>query len=157
MNTLCIVLITLVVYSLLSTIIYIILNENEDILMAFGLGVFGLLLLAIVNTIRKIKKVFKYYINKRSIFIEISTGNKYKCRVKDTKDLEWLSKYKLIKRYANKSEWKTIPDFNIEIINDSKKNCDNCVYNEECSRSSVYVKCTNEYGTVIEFNKFKAK
>ena len=43
---------------------------------------------------------------------------KYICKVTDTSDIwRWSQGYKLIKRYAPKSEWKDIPYFDEKFIN----------------------------------------
>lgn len=158
MNMFYIVLITLVVYSLISTIVYVITKGNEDVFFAFGLGITGLIMLGIMKAICKVRDLFKYRIGKRSIFEEEGTGNKYKCKLKDTKDVQyWTSCYKLIKRYATKSEWVGIPDFSEEFMENSKKNCDHCKHDNECQREPyTRVKCKHdEYGCVIEFDKFE--
>lgn len=156
-----IVLITLVVYSLISTIIYVITRENEDVIIAFGLGITGLILLGIMKVICKAIGLFKYRIGKRSIFEDEGSGNKYKCKLKDTKDIQyWTSGYKLIKRYATKSEWVGVPDFSKEFIENIKRNCDYCKYNNKCQFDSPYtnVKCKHDnFGKVIEFNKFEKR
>lgn len=163
MDTFYIVLITLIIYSLVSTVLFIITKENEDVAIAFGLGIVGLTLVGILQIIRKIANKFKYHIGKRSIFVEESTGNKYKCKVKDAEDIHhWVEGYKLIKRYAVKSEWIDIPDFSAEFISNSKKNCDNCKHDkpEECMCDYPYdrVRCKHdEYGRVLEFDKFEKK
>lgn len=69
MNTFYIVLITLVAYSLVSTILYLI-TDNEDVVIAFGLGIVGLTLTGIMKMFYKIRNLFKYYVGKRSIFEE---------------------------------------------------------------------------------------
>ena len=162
MDVFYIVLITLVAYSIISTLTYIISKDNEDIAIAFGLGIFGLTLCGILKIIRKIRDKFKYHIGKRSIFEEESTGNKYKCKVKDASDVEWMSGYKIIKRYAEKSEWVDIPDFSNDFIKQSKINCDHCKYNNagECMCDYPYdgVRCKHdEWGAVLEFDKFASK
>lgn len=162
MDVFYIVLITLVAYSIISTLTYIISKDNEDIAIAFGLGIFGLTLCGILKIIRKIRDKFKYHIGKRSIFEEESTGNKYKCKVKDASDVEWMSGYKIIKRYAEKSEWVDIPDFSNDFIKQSKINCDHCKYNNagECMCDYPYdgVRCKHdEWGAVLEFDKFESK
>lgn len=156
------VLITLVAYSIISTLAYIISKDNEDVAIAFGLGIFGLTLCGILMIVRKIINKFKYHIGKRSIFEEESTGNKYKCKVKDAADVEWMFGYKIIKRYAEKSEWFDIPDFSKEFIEKSKINCDHCKYNNagECMCDYPYdrVRCKHdEWGAVLEFDKFESK
>ena len=160
METLNIIIITLLIYSLITTIAYIISGENENVLIAFGLGIVGLFLLGICELIRKIRKLFKYRIGKRSIFEEDTIGGDWiKCKTKHTDDILWMpDNYKLIKRYASKSEWKGLPDFSKEFIEKSKRNCDHCKYDKECLCDFPYdkVKCKhNGYGTVIEFDKFE--
>lgn len=161
MDVFYIVLITLAAYSIISTLAYIISKDNEDVAIVFGLGVFGLTLWGILKVVRKIRDKFKYHIGKRSIFEEESTGNKYKCRVKDADDIRcWTEGYKMLKRYAKKSEWIDVPDFSEEFINNSKKNCDNCKHDKECACDYPYdrVKCKHDgYGTVLEFDKFESK
>ena len=152
-----IILLTLISYSLISVVIYLISGENEEIAAMFGLGIIGVVLLAISKLTYKIKNMFKYHIGKRSIFTEKSTGNKYKCKTKDSDDIYyWLSDFKLVKRYAVKSEWVDIPDFSEEFIENSKKNCDHCKYINECSRTKI--KCKHdEIGNIVEFDKFESE
>jgi hypothetical protein len=156
------IIITLVVYSMIATFAYIISKDTEEVAIAFGLGIFGLTLCGVLIVIRKINNKFKYHIGKRSIFEEESTGNKYKCRVADANDVEWMSGYKIVKRYAIKSEWVDIPDFSEEFIEKSKINCDHCKYNNDnmcmCDYPYDGVRCKHdEYGVVLEFNKFEKK
>lgn len=150
--------ITLTVYSLISTIIYLI-SDNEDVVVAFGLGIIGLSISAISRIIYKIRNLFKYYVGKRSIFEEEITGNKYKCKTNNTNDIQWVSGYKLIKRYASKSEWVNISDFDEAFIENSKRNCDRCKYNKDCDDEYLEsIKCKHdEYGCVLEFDKFEKK
>lgn len=155
---LCIILITLVAYSLVSTIVYLI-TDNEDAVIAFGLGVVGLTLSGILKIVYKIRSLFMYHIGKRSIFEEESSGSKFKCRTSNTNDIQWVSGYKLIKRYATKTEWVNIPDFSKVFIEKSKRNCDHCRYNKVCDDECLEsIKCKHdEYGTVLEFDKFEKK
>lgn len=146
-------------YSLISTIAYLI-TDNKDVAIAFGLGIVGISLSVISRIVNKIKNLFKYNIGKRSIFEEEISGNKYKCKTSNTNDIQWITGYKLIKRYASKSEYVDIPDFSKVLIEKSKRNCDHCKYNKECDCDYPYikVKCTHDgYGTVIEFDKFEKK
>lgn len=156
METLNIIIATLLAYSLISTLVYIILRENETVLEAFGLGIVGLLLSGIMAVVRKVIFQLKYRIGKRSI-IEECNGLRYQCKPQDTDDITgWKDGYKLIKRYASKSEWKDLPAYSKEFIEECKRNCDHCKYNDECNRGKTYVKCEHdEYGVVIEFNKFE--
>ena len=45
MNVLHIILSTLIIYSAIATVIYMLSGENENIILIFGLGIVGLLLL----------------------------------------------------------------------------------------------------------------
>ena len=147
------------IYSLISTIVYIISGENEDIIIAFGLGIVGLTLSGIMKIIHKIRNLFKYHIGKCSIFEEESSGNKYKCKTKDTDDIHyWVSGYKLIIRYASKSEWVGIPDFSKSFVENSKRNCYHCKHDKECECEYPYTKIRckhDEFGKVLEFNMFE--
>lgn len=150
--------ITLIVYSSISTIVYLI-TDNEEIIIAFGLGIVGLILSGIMKIIYKIKNLFKYHIGKRSIFEEESSGAKFKCKTSNTNDIQWISGYKLVKRYATRTEWTNIPDFCKAFIEKSKRNCDRCKYNKECDdECHESIKCKHdEYGKVLEFDKFEKK
>lgn len=151
----CIILLTLISYSLISVVVYLISGENEEIAAMFGLGIIGVVLLGISKFVHKVRNLVKYHIGKRSIFTEEATGNKYKCETKYTDDIYyWTSGYKLVKRYAVKSEWVDIPDFSKEFITNSKKNCDHCKHDNECSRTKI--KCKHdEFDKILEFNKFE--
>ena len=156
MNTLNIIILTLLIYSVLAVAIYFISGENDDVLVYFGMGIAGWALLILFQIIASIQRLIKYY-DKRSIFKEESTGNKYVCHLKDTDDIYcWTKGYKLVKRYAPKSEWKDLPYFDKEFIDRSKRNCDNCKHDRVCAHGGAYVKCKHdEYGTVTEFDKFE--
>lgn len=147
-------------YSLISTIAYLI-TDNEDVVIAFGLGIVGISLSVISRIVNKIKNLFKYNIGKRSIFEEEISGNKYKCKTSNTNDIQWITGYKLIKRYASKSECVDIPYFSQSFIKNSKRNCDRCKYDGvECSgeHTNDNIKCKHdEYGKVLEFDKFEKK
>ena len=163
MSVLYIIIITLVIYSAIATLVYIISKENETVAIAFGLGVVGLTLAGVLNIIRAIKRQFKYNIGLRSIFEEESTGNRYKCKVKDSEDIRcWVEGYNLLMRYAPRSECIGIPDFSKEFIINSKRNCDHCKHNkpDECMSDYPHdkVRCKHdEYGRVLEFDKFESK
>lgn len=156
MNIFYIVLITLIVYSIISTLTYLICKENDDVIIAFGLGIFGLALCGVLRIMQAARKQFKCNIGKRSIFEEVSTGNKYKCKTKYTMDIHyWMDDYKVIKQYAKKSEWVDIPDISQEVIENSKRNCDYCKHDEACRYD---VKCKHDpWGTVLEFDKFESR
>ena len=79
--------------------------------------------------------------------------------LKDSDDIYcWTEGYKLVKRYAPKSEWKDLPYFDKKFIEKSKRNCDNCKHDRECSLYPIEtnIKCKHkECGTVLEFDKFE--
>lgn len=77
----------------------------------------------------------------------------------NTNDIQWVAGYKMIKRYASKSECFDIPDFDKAFIENSKRNCDRCKYNKKCDGEYLEsIKCKHdEYGCVLEFNKFERK
>ena len=158
METLSIIIITLLIYWTIGTIMIIISDENEKVILAFAVGAIGGLWMLIVAAIGKLLFYFKYCYNKRSVFLEIDTEKHYKCKQKDTDDICWSSGYLLVRRYAPKSVWKGLPDFSKEFIEKSKRNCDHCKYDKECLCDFPYdkVKCKhNGYGKVLEFNKFE--
>ena len=161
MNGLIIVLITLTVHSAIACLISLIFSDNDDVFEIFGLGIVGLSILLIGWIIESILGFFKYHFNKRSIFVEETTGNKYICKTKDTPDIQyWTTGYKLVRRYATKSEWKNIPYFSNEFIKKSKINCDHCKHDKECVCEFPYnkIKCKHDkYGMVLEFEKFEGR
>ena len=159
MNPFYIIAITLVVYSMIATILYLIFDK-EAILQTFGLGVFGIVFwLAIAVTIKIIDYVRR--IDSRSIFREEKTGKLYKCKISDTNDILWDTRYKIVKRYAKKPEWESLPDLSKEFIMQSKINCDRCKHSVECVSDYPYdvnIRCKHDdYGIVLEFDKFKRK
>ena len=152
------VLITLIIYSLIATTVYLISGENEYIIIAFGLGIFGLISTGIMKIIHKIINLFKYHIGKRSIFEEESSGNKYKCKTKYTNYIRLVSGYKLISRYASRFEYVNIPDFSKSFVENSKRNCYHCKHDKECECEYPYTKIRckhDEFGKVLEFNMFE--
>lgn len=154
MRTLTIVILTLFVYSIISTTIYLLSKQNEDVLEVFGLGIFGMILVGISKLYWNIKQFFRCNYQKRTLFQDNKTKTIYKCKNKDTHNIYW-GDYKLIKRYTKKNEWKDIPDLPDDVMKKLKINCENCIYNKDCEKN---VKCKHDnYGTVIEFDQFKKK
>lgn len=118
MNICLIIFLTLLIYSGIATILFLLFDEKEDILFWFGLGIVGLGVVALAIIIRKLLKFFKYELGKRTIFVELETGNKYKCKTKERENYNFdIDGYKMVTRYAQKKEWKDIPDFPLEIRN----------------------------------------
>ena len=105
---------TLVIYSLISTILFIITKEDEDVLCVFGLGICGWILWAVLRVIRKIIKYFKYSMGKRTIVQDVNTNKLYKTKSKDFIAILESNQYKIVKRYATKSEWKDLPSIVIK-------------------------------------------
>ena len=159
MNTIMIVILTLVIYSTISTICFIISNENEELITYFGLGIVGVTGMLVIKFIHFLKELFCYRIGKRSIYEEKETKKQYVCKLKENANMHWLADYKMIKRYATKEEWKNLPYLPKEVIERSKINCNNCKYDKECQCDFPYdkIKCKNEYGTVLNFEKFEKK
>lgn len=157
MDTLYVVLITLVVYSAVSTLAYIVSEQNDEVFTIFGVGVVGLLLVLVVAIGEKVISIFNYHIGKRSIFEEKSTGNKYKCKTRNADDIiETTSEYKLVKRYAKKDAWIDVPDFSKEVIKNSKINCSHCLYRNDCAK--LLPKCTcDKYGDILQYDKFEER
>ena len=159
MSTLHIILITLIIYSAITTAIYMLSGEREDILWYSGLGIVGLLLLCFFRVKYEIERFFKYR-GKRSIFEDVESKQRYKCRISQSHDIKWLAQYRLIDQIADKEEWKDIPDFPNDVIKESRRNCNRCKYDERCNYDCQYsrIKCKHdEFGAILEFDKFEKK
>lgn len=161
MDILITIILTLIIYSMVATAVFIISDENETVGIIFGIGIIGWIVAGIFAMIRKARKYFKYYYNKRSIFQNRHNGQSYTCRIKYTNDVTWNEDYKLIKRYAAKSEWESLPEFSKTFLESCKINCDRCKYHNECNeclKGIHSLKCVHdEYGAIISFDKFEAK
>ena len=150
-----IIILTLVIYSLLTTLVIQISGCNDTVIGICGLGITGCIVAGICAVIRTIHKYFKYHYHKRSIFRNLTDGQDYFCSVKDCNDINWNKNYRIVKRYAPKKEWEKLSPISDEIIAICKINCYHCKYNTECQKK---VKCEhNEYGAITDFNKFEKK
>lgn len=149
-----IILLTLILYSTISTLVFILSKENEKLITFFGLGVVGTILYFICRTICKIRNYFKYHYKKRFIFQD-KTGNKYICSVDEASDIMYLQLYKIIKRYAHQSEWKGLPKIPKDAILQSKRTCKYCKYDDKCGEYDYILYNRSENG--IEYNKFEKK
>ena len=150
------VILTIVILSTVRTIIILVSKENDTVIEICGFGIVGCMIWFVLKTGEKIYKYFKYHFNKRSIF-EDKNGNQFICKTRDCNDVCWNEHYKLVKRYAPKTEWNGLPEIQKKIIEKCKRNCDNCKYDKECLCEFPYnkIKCKHdEFGTVTEFNKF---
>lgn len=133
MEVIKIIIITLLIYSSVSTMIYFFTNQNDDILCCFGLGIVGNALVLISYLISKVLHFLKYH-NLRSIIRIEDTGELKYCKLSDTDDIYFYHRrYKLEKRYAKKEEWKNLSPFNSTFILSCKRNCNYCEHNRiEC-------------------------
>lgn len=161
MKILYVILATLFVKSVITLVIYWLSGENNDVIEVSGIGIIGWFLIGIFAVVKPISDYFRLRHNKRSIFLEESTGNKYICKTNNCENIRlWVKGYKLLVRYAPKEEWKGIPEFSKEFIEHSKRNCDYCKHDKECVCEYPYtkIKCKHdEFGTVVEFDKFERK
>lgn len=149
----------ILIYSVLSTVIIILTNENDTVMSFLALGIFGSVLLLLFIPLKKLIRWNNYHKGKRSIFIHKETGEKWCCKTKYTDNIySWQPEYKLIKRYAKKNDWKSINEFPKDVLTKFCINCDNCKYDTECSRRRENVKCQHDlYGVVTTFDKFEWK
>ena len=152
--------ITLSIQSLIGTVLAIATREDEDFTTYYAVGFIGWIVSLFCLIVRRIIHWNKYH-DKRSIFKNEETGKQYWCRLKDTNDITWVKGYKLVKRYAPKSEWCSLDTFDKSFIENSKCNCEHCKYDESCTFSYYgegqdKIRCKHdEYGTVTEFDKFE--
>lgn len=153
MEPIFIVILTLVGYSTVSTIVYIISGENYDVLAVFGLGIFGVIIIFLDKCVVNPMYRFIRNYNKRTVF-EDENGNKFYCHTKYANDLDWY--YKIIKRREKKEVWKHIAPATKECIDKIQKNCDRCKHDNQCRNCGVRCKHDN-FGIITEFDQFKKK
>ena len=155
-----VVLIIWFLYSLVSTVL--VLSLDNDTLTGFlATGPVGLVLFCILKLWNKIQRYFKYHYKKMSIWDD-GNGNLYRAKPEIDQDIRHcdLSKgYKLIKRYATKSEWKNLPTFSDEFLKTCLINCERCLHTTECDEKYDHGKpvlCkTDEFGCIIEYDHYK--
>lgn len=151
-----IIIATLLVYSLIGTVVVGLSKEYDSVMFFFSTGIWGILLYVITRLSEQIVEFVRHK-NHRSLWEEKGTKRVYKSKIKDTRDLEWLSGYKLVKRYATREEWEGVADIPAEVLKESRRNCDRCKYDKECCNKE-YIRCKHdEYGCVLEFDKFAEK
>lgn len=161
-EVLLIVIVVLLIHSLIGTILVISTKEDESVAIYYAIGVIGWIVSLFCLIVKRIIHWNKYH-DKRSIFKNEETGKQYWCKTKDSNDVEWVEGYKIVKRYALKSEWSVLEPFSKEFIEKSKCNCDNCKYDDDCTfdmyRASLdRIKCKHDvFGVVTEFDKFEKK
>lgn len=159
MNIVTVIILTLVIYSIITTVIAEIAyaHENEDVVNLCAYGIAGCSLMLALYIIYRIK-YFKFHYNKRSIFTD-ENGNKFACHTKDTNDVVWNPNYLLVKRYADKSEWVGLPLISDDALEKCRINCNHCKFNDCCvNDAGTGSRCKhNDLGGIIEFDKFEKK
>ena len=160
MNTILLTtIITLLVYWLIGTIVYIATDDNYKFAAYYTIGIIGLIVSGFCYIVRLIKRWWFNH-DKRSIF-EDENGNRFYCEVKYANDFNWH--YDMVKRYATKDEWQNLTPFTKEQIKLAQRNCDRCKHDGSCTfdmwRASLdKIKCKHDnFGTVTEFDKFERK
>ena len=119
MNTILLTtIITLLVYWLIGTIVYIATDENDKFAAYYTIGIIGLIVSGFCYIVRLIKRWWFNH-DKRSIF-EDENSNKFYCEVKYANDFNWH--YNIIKRYATKDEWQDLTPFTKEQIELAQRN-----------------------------------
>ncbi len=150
MNTASVILLTLIVYSAVTTAVYLIseqflspeISDNVECFLAVGIA--GVALWVVLAAVRGIKSLFGRHIGRRSIFEDRETGQRYKCRTGRADDFEALHGFRPVKRYAAKKEWRDVPDFPQDVEEASRKICRYCRHDDECD---CEVRCSrDEYG-----------
>jgi len=131
MNNISTIIITILIYSAITTLIFIASKENDDVAVLLAIGVLAIVLIPGFALIRKLISLKKFG-GKRSIILDNDENKYYWCKLSDTNDLsDWFNRYKLKTRYATKDEWSKYERISQEKIEKSKINCDYCA--DECS------------------------
>ena len=135
--------------------------DNDTLIGFLAVGPVGWILTIVLMPLYKIQKYFKYHYKKMSIWDD-GHGNLYRAKPGMYNDISHcnLSKgYKLMKRYATKSEWKNLPMFSDEFLKTCLVNCNRCVYKKECDKKYDHgnqVLCkTDEFGCIIEYDHYR--
>lgn len=145
----------MLIYSTIMSILMVT-NIDEDTMLTISVGIIGWSLILILKCVKKLLH-WKEFHNRRSIILVKETNEKKWCDLKDTDNIYlWHDGYKLINRYANKSEWINLNTFTKDEINNFKRNCDNCKYDKECKGKNIKCK-TDSKGVVLEFSNFERK
>lgn len=146
-------------YSVFCTIL-IFIFDNDTLIQILAIGPFGWCLVGIQTLWRKINRYFKQSYKKMSIWDD-GKGNLFRAKPEIYLDIRHcaLSKdYKLIKRYAKKSEWKDLPMFSNDFLRVCLTNCDRCIHRKECDAREEHEKqilCkTDDFGCITEYNQY---
>lgn len=111
----------ILVYTLIATILIIILDEKEEVVVFLATGIFGIIISLVGKLIRRISKYIKR-IRYRSIIVDKDTGESYYCGVEHYDNFFLYStKFKRVKRYAKKDEWKDLPKVSQEMLDELYK------------------------------------
>lgn len=155
--------IVLTVHSLIGTVLVIATKENEEVAINYTVGFIGWTISLFSSIIGRIR-LWNKHRDKRSIFINVETRKQYWCKLKDADDIDdWVKGYVFVKRYAPKDEWSILEPFDEEFIENSKRNCNHCKYDKDCTfdmyRESLdRIRCKHDvFGAVTEFDKFEKK
>lgn len=155
------VLIIWFLYSLVATILYITL-DNDTVTGLLAVGPVGWVLSVIVFLIDSVGRFFKYHFKKMSIWDD-GNGNLYYVTPKmywDIRHCELAKGYKLVKRYASKSEWKNLQTFPDEFLEACLINCRHCVHREECDVNyehgkPILCKVEKYSGAIVEYDHYE--
>lgn len=108
----------ILVYTLIATILIIILDEKEEVVFFLATCIFGVIIFLVGKLIRRISKYVKR-IRYRSIIVDKDTGESYYCGVEYYDNFFLYStKFKRVKRYAKKDEWKYLPKVSQEMLDE---------------------------------------
>lgn len=155
------VLIIWLLCSLVSTILYIAF-DNDTLTGLLAVGPVGWILSVIVILVDKVRRFFKYHYKKMSIWDD-GNGNLYYVTPKMYWDIihcELAKGYKLVKRYAPKSEWKDLQTFPDDFLEACLLNCKHCVHREECDANyehgkPILCKVEKYSGAIVEYDHYE--
>lgn len=148
------------VWSLVKTIL-VVAFDNDALTTLLATGPIGTLVFVCMELHDKVKNYFKLKFKKASIWKDPS-GNLYRVNpnmYQDIKECKLTKDYKLVKRYANKREWKGLPTFSDDILDACLTNCHRCTRRSICDEKEehgqpVLCRC-DEYGFITERNHFE--
>ena len=156
-----VVIITLVIYSCIGLLIYIVTDGFSYALDLWGLGIFGLFFLCVCEFLCLIDFVKTYLVSKRrcSIFEEESSHEKFKCAVDDTGDVSRLPGYKLVADSILRKFCTEIPDIPIEVLHEARStSCSYCKHGSVCCQNFRERWCSHdELGLILKYDKFERK
>lgn len=118
-----IVVITLVLYSVLSTLFYVALKENEEILAFFGMGIVGWIICLLVFIVTSIIK----FIDGNKWTLVTKDDLLYKVRARHRRNVASKGEFKISLKQKDWLEIKSYPNVPKEYIKECSKNCMNCI------------------------------